>query len=347
MEETGYTTRAAGGRLCAVSTPVETALTQLLKIRTPLICGAMYPCSNPELVAAVSEAGGLGVVQPLSLMYVHGHDLRAGLKLIKARTAKPWGFNAIIQKMVKAYEDRMRAWIDVALEEGVALIITALGDPRWVVERARQNNVPVFHDVINREHALKARDAGVSGLICVNDRAGGHLGNKSPEQLYAELADLGLPLVCAGGIGAPADFSRALGLGYAGVQMGTRFIATEECNVHADYKRAIVDAKPDDIVITDKLDGVDCAVIRTPYFEKNGAKSGALARWLLSGRFTKRAVRLFYALNGLRTLKNAAAGGLSYRDVFQAGKSVGGVERVEPVAAVVARFHEAVLSQKA
>jgi nitronate monooxygenase len=299
----------------------------------------MYPCSNPELVAAVSAAGGLGVVQPMSMIYVHQHDLRAGLKLIRARTDRPYGFNAIIQKTVQAYEDRMRAWIDVALEEGVKLIITALGSPGWVVERARPFGVPVFHDVINREHALKARDQGVQGLICVNDRAGGHLGTKSPQVLLDELRDLGLPLVCAGGVGRPEEFAGALRMGYDGVQMGTRFIATQECNVHDDYKQAIVKAREDDIVITDKLDGVDCAVIRTPYFEKHGVRSGPLARFLLRGRYSKRLVRLAYALRGVWTLRRAAREGLGYRDVFQAGRSVAGIEAVESAGQIVERFH--------
>lgn len=318
---------------------LDTPLTRLLKIETPLICGAMYPCSNVDLIAAVSEAGGLGVVQPLSLMYVFGHDLRAGLKLIRQKTQKPFGFNAIIQKMVKAYEERMSRWIDIALEEGAGLIVTALGEPGWVVEKAAKFNVPVFHDVINRAHALKAKSQGVKGLICVNNRAGGHLGTLSPRQLLEELGDLDLPLVCAGGIGRPEDFAEALASGYAGVQMGTRFIATTECQVHPDYKAAIVKASPSDIVVTDKLDGVDCAVINTPYFEKNGARSGSLARWLLQGRHTKRLVRLFYALKGVWTLKRAAQGGLSYRDVFQAGQSVAGVDGVEPAAEIVRRFH--------
>lgn len=318
---------------------LETPLTRLLKIKTPLICGAMYPCSNVDLIAAVSEAGGLGVVQPMSLMYVFGHDLRAGLKLIRQKTGKPFGFNAIIQKMVKAYEERMSRWIDIALEEGAGLIITALGEPGWVVEKAAKFNVPVFHDVVNREHALKAKKQGVQGLICVNNRAGGHLGTLSPRQLLDELGDLGLPLVCAGGIGTPEDFAEALRSGYAGVQMGTRFIATTECAVHDDYKAAIVKASPEDIVVTDKLDGVDCAVINTPYFRKTGAKSGPVARWLLKGRHTKRLVRLFYALKGVWTLKKAAQGGLSYKDVFQAGQSVAGVDAVEPAGAIVQRFH--------
>ena len=113
---------------------LDTAFTRAVGIEVPLICGAMYPCSNPELIAAVSAAGGIGIVQPISMIYVHGHDLRDGLRLIRSMTDKPIGFNAIIEKSVKAYEERMRGWIDVALEEGVRFFVTALGNPRWVVE---------------------------------------------------------------------------------------------------------------------------------------------------------------------------------------------------------------------
>src|SRR6185295_18398088 len=120
--------------------------------------------------------------------------------------------------------------------------VTSLGNPRWVVDRVKAVGGVVYHDVTERKWALKGRDGGVDGLIAVNNRAGGHAGPKSAEALYAELADLGLPLVCAGGIGDAPDFVAALRLGYAGVQMGTRFIATPECLASAVYKQAILDA---------------------------------------------------------------------------------------------------------
>jgi nitronate monooxygenase len=317
---------------------VKTALTEALGVEIPMICGAMYPCSNPELVAAASAAGGIGIVQPISLVYVHGHEFRAGLRLIRQLTDKPFGMNVIVEKAAKAYEKRMREWVDVALEEGVKFLITALGDPQWVVELAHQHDVVVFHDVINRKHAQKALSRGVDGLICVNSRAGGHAGGKTPEALYDELADLGVPLVCAGGVGAPADFARALDLGYAGVQMGTRFIATKECKVHADYQAAIVDANADDIVLTDRISGVPVAVINTPYIERVGTKAGFLGRLLLKGRRTKHMMRALYMLQSMWTLKKASLEGTSYRDYFQAGKSVDGIDSVETVAEVYARF---------
>jgi nitronate monooxygenase len=315
--------------------PFENVLTRLAHIEVPLLCGAMYPCSNPELVAAVSEAGGLGIVQPLSLVYVHGYEFRSGLRYIRSLTSKPIGVNIIVEKTVKSYEDRMRRYLDIALEEGVRFFVTALGNPRWVVERVHQAGGVVFHDVTERRWAERALAAEVDGFICVNDRAGGHTGPLPIEQLYRELADLGRPLVAAGGIGDAAGFRRALEIGYVGVQMGTRFIATVECKAHPDYKAAICRATSADIVLTERLSGVPCSVIRTPTIERLGTKAGPLARWLLRGRKTKHWMRTFYALRSLRSLKRASLEGPSYRDVWQAGRSVDAIHEVVPARAVV------------
>ncbi|MBT8445565.1 MAG: nitronate monooxygenase, partial [Gammaproteobacteria bacterium] len=176
-------------------------LTELLDIEVPLICGAMYPCSNPELVAAVSEAGAIGIVQPLSLSYVHGHEFRAGLRYIRTLTDKPIGVNLIIERSAEKYIERVRAWTDIAIEEGVKFFVTALGKPDWVVEKAHPAGIKVFHDVTSVDWANKALDCGVDGFICVNNRAGGHAGEQSPEQLLEEVGALGKPVVCAGGVG--------------------------------------------------------------------------------------------------------------------------------------------------
>ena len=207
---------------------LKTSLTEQLGVEVPLVCGAMYPCSNPELVAAASEAGAMGVIQPLSLVYVHGHEFRAGLRLIRSLTAKPVGMNVIVEKSSKVYQERMQRYVDMALEEGIRFFVTSLGNPRWVAEKAHAAGGRVYHDVTDRRWAEKGLEARVDGLIAVNNRAGGHAGPQSAEALYEELHDLGVPLVCAGGVGDEAAFVRALRLGYDGVQMGTRFIATTE-----------------------------------------------------------------------------------------------------------------------
>jgi nitronate monooxygenase len=320
---------------------LETAVTRQLGIEVPLICGAMYPCSNPELVAAVSEAGGIGVIQPLSMVYVHRHEFGEGLRLIRSLTSRPVGMNVIVEKSSKVYQERMQRYVDQAVEGGIRFFVTSLGNPRWVVEKAHAAGGFVYHDVTDRRWAMKGLEAGVDGLIAVNNRAGGHAGGKGEEELFAELSDLGVPVVCAGGIGDEEDFVRALRLGYAAVQMGTRFIATTECTAHADYKRAIVEADADDVVLTERITGVPVSVIRTPYIERTGTKAGPLARWMLKGRKTKHWMRTIYALQSVWKLKRSSARAFSYRDYLQAGKSVAGIEKVEPAGEIVRRFQAA------
>jgi nitronate monooxygenase len=318
--------------------PASSGLCKTLGIEVPLICGAMYPCSNPELVAAVSEAGGIGIVQPLSLSYVHGYEFRAGLRYIRQLTAKPVGVNLIIEQSSKKYLQRVHQWLDIALEEQVPFLVTALGNPRWVVDRARAAGVTVYHDVTNRRWAEKALDGGVDGFICVNHRAGGHAGSLSPAQLLEEIGPLGKPLVCAGGIGTPAGFAEAIAMGYDGAQLGTRFIATTECHAHEDYKRAIIGAAAKDIVLSEKISGVPVAVINTPYIQNMGTHAGPLARWMLRGRKTKHWMRTLYSLQSIWKLKRASLQGREYRDIFQAGKSVDGITSIKPAAEVVADY---------
>lgn len=306
----------------------------------PIICGAMYPCSNPELVAAASAAGAIGIVQPISMTYVHGHDYREGPAPHPPAHRQAGRDERTDRKRSRSYLDRMRRFVDVSLEEGIRFFITSLGNPRWVVDLVGAGG-KVYHDVTERRWALKAVDSGVHGLICVNSRAGGHAGPKTPEQLVEECGDLGLPLICAGGIGAEEDFVRALRLGYAGVQMGTRFIATAECNSRDDYKQAIVGAGEEDIVLTERITGVPLAVIRTPFVERIGTRIGPVSRWLFRGRLTKHWMRTFYALRSLRKMKQDSVTGHGTGEYWQAGKSVAGIDRIESAMDIILRFANA------
>jgi len=314
---------------------LDTPLTRHAGIDVPLICGAMYPCSNPELVAAVSEAGGIGIVQPISLTFVHGHEFRAGLRLIRSLTSKPIGMNALIEKASRVYLERMRRWVDEALEEGVRFFVTSLGNPRWVSERVHAAGGFVYHDVTEAKWAARAIDGGVDGLIAVNARAGGHAGPRGAEALFEELRSFDLPVVAAGGVGDPAGFTAMLRLGYAGVQMGTRFIATPECRASDAYKQAIVAADETDVVLTERLTGVPVAVLDTPYVRRVGTKAGRFERWMLSGRRRKHWMRSWYALrSGFRLRRDSLATG-GRPEYWQAGKSVAAIRSIEPAADIV------------
>jgi nitronate monooxygenase len=223
----------------------------------------------------------------------------------------------------------------------VRFFVTSLGNPRWVVDRVAPVGGIVYHDVTERKWAEKGVAGGVAGLIAVNDRAGGHAGDLSAERLLDELAGFGLPVVCAGGIGAPEQFVDVMRMGYAGAQLGTRFIATTECRAHARYKQAIIDATSDDIVLTERLTGVPVAVIDTPYIQRIGLRAGPIARRLLRGRKTKHLMRTVYALRSLWQLKRSLGRGDPASDYWQAGRSVDGIDSIEPAGDVVRSFARA------
>jgi nitronate monooxygenase len=276
----------------------------------------------------------------VSLTFVHGWDYREGLRFIRSLTSRPIGLNALIEQSSRYYRRRMEGWIEVALEEGVRFFVTSLGNPRWVVDRVTPAGGVVYHDATERKWALKGLDGGVRGLIAVNRRAGGHAGPRTAEALIAELGDLGVPVVCAGGIGSPAGFAQALRLGYAGAQLGTRFIATAECRTSEAYKRAILEADQDDIVLTERITGVPVAVIRTPYIERLGLRAGRLARWMLRQRRTKHLMRTLYALRSLWQFRRSLLD--EHREYWQAGQSVADIHEVLPAGEVVRRFGAAV-----
>lgn len=309
-------------------------------VHVPVICGPMYPGSNPELVAAVSAAGGLGVMQPISMTHIYGHDFRKGIQLIKSMTNQPFGMNFTLLDGNKRYEKRLKDWMEISIEEGIKFFITSLGNPKWVCDQAHQHGILVFHDVTTAYFAQKAQDAGVDGLICVNNHAGGQTGAKSPQEMMDEMKNIQIPLVCAGGIGDEKGFIEALKMGYAAVQMGTRFLATTECQVQNDYKQAIVQADENDIVWTNKLAGTTSSVISTPEIEKGGLMVNPLFGYLLKNPSTKKLMRTLLLLKSLRKHKKVALE-KGYGEIWQAGKSVGQIHEVLPAGEIVRRFTKA------
>ena len=326
-----------------MSRTIQTKFTDHAGVEYPIICGAMYPCSNPELVSAASNGGGLAIMQPVSLTYAHGWDLRKGIKYIKSMTNKPFGFNALIEKSNKIHIERMSVWIDIALEEGIRFFVTSLGKPDWVCEKVHAVGGVVYHDVTTRHWAKKGKDSGVDGLICVNNRAGGHLGDQSKEQMFEELNDMNLPLICAGGVGGEDELNDALRLGYDGVQMGTRFIATDECNTSDNYKRAIIEANEEDISWTKRISGVPISVIKTKNFRQ---ENSWLVRKLLSGKFKHLARTFINSISywRLKSIKQSDEknGSPKSTELYSAGKSVGAIDNTVSATVIMIELGESI-----
>lgn len=303
----------------------------------PVICGPMYPGSNPELIAAVSDAGGFGVVQPVSMTALYGHDFREGLQLIKKLTDKPFGVNfTIFGGANQKYHEQMQKWMEISIEEGVKFFLTSLGKPTEIVKIAHQNGIKVYHDVPNKKVALAMRDLGVDGINCINWRGGGQTGTQSAEKFIEELHDIEIPLICAGGVGNADDLQKVLDMGYAGAQIGTRFLATHECKVSNAYKQAIVDSEEKDIVWTNKIAGNNSSMIKTDDIMKGGLRTGPIITYMLKHDKLKKYARMYLMSKGLKKYNKAAFDdSVKY---WQAGKGVGNINSILSAADVVHAF---------
>ena len=157
------------------------------------------------------------------------------------------------------------------------------------------------------------------------------------EEMYNQLHDLGLPLVCAGGIGSESELNAAIELGYSGVQMGTRFIATTECTTPEDYKQAIVEAGEDNITWTSRISGVPIAVIHTDAVQQ---ENSWIMQRLLNGPFRHRARMLLSLISMWRIRAFARGGGKNSKDLWSAGKSVETIHSIESAVTIMRRLGE-------
>ena len=228
----------------------KTRLCDLLGIEYPIIQGGMVWITNAELAAAVSNAGGLGLISPTAGMSLNDDQvahLRQQIRTAKSLTSKPFGVN--LPLLTPGIEDLIAAVID----ERVSVAVTAAGNPALYTSRLKEAGIKVLHVAAAVRHAQSAERRGVDAVIAEGYEAGGHNGldEITTFALIPQVVDaVTIPVVAAGGIADARGVVAALALGAAGVQMGTRFVATHECIAHPNFKEAIVKASDVDTVIT-------------------------------------------------------------------------------------------------
>jgi len=222
----------------------------LLKIQYPIIQGGMTWIANAELAAAVSNAGGLGIISPNAVMRLEDDlvaNLRGQIRTAKGLTDKPFGVNLVVQ--IPGIEEL----IGVVIEEGIGVVTTAAGNPALYTPRLKEAGVKVLHVVASVRHAMSAERNGVDAVVAEGYEAGGHNGfDELPTLvLVPQVVDaVSIPVVAAGGIADARGFIAAMALGAEGVQMGTRFVATHECIAHHDFKDGIVAASDTGTMVT-------------------------------------------------------------------------------------------------
>lgn len=311
---------------------IQTSFTKLMGCQYPIIAGPMFLVSNENLVSEVSNSGALGATP--SLNWRKTEDFDAALTRIKSQTDKPFGVNLIVNKVNPRVEDDL----DKCVKHKVPLVITSLGNPKKVIEAVHSYGGKVFCDVVDLNYALKVQSLGCDGVIAVSSGAGGHAGPISPMVLIPYLkSKLKISVVAAGGIATGRQILAALVLGADAVQIGTRFIASHEAGVNADYKKAVSTSNPEDIVLTKKISGTPASVIKTPFIEKQGLELGFLEDFLLKHPQTKKLTKTFRVLFGQNLLENAAHK-TTWKTVWSAGQGVGLIRDILPAREIVQRL---------
>ncbi|MBW2596325.1 MAG: nitronate monooxygenase [Deltaproteobacteria bacterium] len=234
---------------------MKTRITELFGIEYPVILSGMSWISVPELVAAVSNAGGLGILATGPLV---PDETRESIRKIRSLTDKPFGANASLMLPGANLN------ANVLLEEQVPVINFALGKGDWLVEKAHAYGGKVIATVVNAYHAGRAQDYGADAVIATGHEAAGHGGDATSLVLIPSLADaLDIPVIAAGGFVDGRGLSAALALGADAIAMGTRFMATRESPLHNNYKQLSVRKEIYDTLYSTRFDGIPCRMMDT------------------------------------------------------------------------------------
>jgi len=239
---------------------LKTAICDLFGIQHPIIQGGMAHVGTAELVSAVSNAGGLGII---GSGYYEPDWVRVQILLTKEQTDKPFGIN------IPLTSPFAREVIEVILEEKVAIVATGVGNPAPYLPRFKEAGMKVIPVVASVEAAKRMEEAGVDAIVAEGSESGGHIGETTTMALVPQVVDsVQIPVVAAGGIADGRGLAAALALGAQGVQIGTRFVCSEECVAHPKYKEKILEAHDRSTVVTGQTTGLPLRSLKNSLTEQ-------------------------------------------------------------------------------
>ena len=295
---------------------MKTAITELLGIEKPIFQGGMAWIADARLAAAVSNAGGLGLISSIN---AGTEAVRKEIRLARELTNKPFGVNIMLAAPNAA---------DIAalvVEEGVSIVTTGAGSPAPYMEAWKAAGIRVIPVVASVAYARKMQELGATAIIAEGAESGGHVGELHTMALVPQVVDaVDIPVLAAGGIFDGRGAAAAFMLGACGVQVGTRFLVAEECCVHPVYKERLIKASDIGTMVTGKSLGDAVRSLKTP-FSKQFAKMEA------DPNVTDDEIRAF----GTGSLKKAVFDGDLSGGSFLAGEVSGMITRIEPAAAIV------------
>ncbi|MFK8045556.1 MAG: NAD(P)H-dependent flavin oxidoreductase [Crocinitomicaceae bacterium] len=306
-----------------------TLLTDLLSVNYPVIMAPMFLVSNCKMLIAAGNNGITGAIPALNFRTIDA--FKDAIIQVKKGTNGPIGINIIVNKSNPKAAAQLAASVDLKVD----YIITSLGNPKSVIDACKPAGIKVFCDVTDLKFAKKVESLGADAVIAVNNRAGGHAGNLSPEDLIPTLVrECSIPVISAGGVGSKKELDYIMSLGAAGVSVGSIFIASEESDVSEDYKSACVEYGADDIVMSTKVSGTPCTVINTPYVQKIGTKQNWVERLLSKNKRLKKWVKMFTFVKGMKSIEKAAFSA-TYKTVWCAGPTIEHTTSVRPVKDII------------
>jgi enoyl-[acyl-carrier protein] reductase II len=247
---------------------MRTKITELLGINYPILQGGMAWIAEHKLAAAVSEAGGGGIIAggnaPVEIV-------REEIRKAKSLTDKPFGLNIMLMS------PNAEALANLAVAEGLAFVTTGAGNPGKFIKEWKAAGIKVMPVVPSVGLAKRMERAGADAVIAEGTESGGHIGENTTMCLVPQVVDaVEIPVIAAGGIADGRGVAASFALGAQGVQVGTRFLAAEECQVHKNYKQLVLEAKDTDTIVTGRFTGHPCRGIKTRFsrsllkFEQEG-----------------------------------------------------------------------------
>lgn len=232
----------------------QNRVTKLLKTKYPIIQGGMAWVADAHLAAAVSNAGGLGLVAAYSMP---AHLLEEQIVLVKKLTDKPFGMNIMLMS------PNVADAIEIAAEYRVPVVTTGAGMPGKVLERLKPVGTIVIPVVASTSHAERVAKQGADAVVAEGTEAGGHIGEITTMNLIPQIADVvDIPVIAAGGIADGRGMAASFALGAEGVQVGTRFLCATECTIHENYKNAVIKAGDRSTVVTGRPTGHPVRVLK-------------------------------------------------------------------------------------
>lgn len=229
-------------------------INEILNIKYPIFQGAMANIATPEFAASVSNSGGLGIIATGAM---NADQTREAIRECKKLTDKPFGVNVMLMN------PETQGIMKVICEEQVAVVTTGAGNPGPYIDALKASGTLIFPVVASVALARRLEKAGVDGIIAEGGESGGHVGETTTMSLVPQvIAAVNIPVIAAGGIASGKQLNAALSLGAVGVQIGTILLASEECPIHENYKKAILKAKDMDSVVTGRSTGTPVRILK-------------------------------------------------------------------------------------